>query len=184
MKHERTEMTVKKRFETLIFIAFILITLSPISSISVSAQQPTPSPSDDEVNVIASQLFCPVCQNTPLDVCPTQACHQWRELIREMLAEGKTSIEIKQYFVTYYGASVLSEPPRYGINWLIYIVPPVAFLIGAFLLFMAFRTWKNSAIHQVSVPAHLDSPRGESEPGAQAEDPYISILEDELKKRK
>ena len=50
------------------------------------AQQPTPS--DDEVNAIAKQLFCPVCENTPLDVCPTQACAQWRELIREKLAAG------------------------------------------------------------------------------------------------
>ncbi len=31
-------------------------------------------PTDDEVNRIAKQLYCPVCENTPLDVCPTQAC--------------------------------------------------------------------------------------------------------------
>lgn len=27
-------------------------------------------PTDDEVNHIAKQLFCPVCESTPLDVCP------------------------------------------------------------------------------------------------------------------
>ena len=177
-------MLVKKRFDILIFIAFIFLAFLPIPAISVSAQQPTPSPSDDEVNAIASQLFCPVRQNTPLDVCPTQACRQWRDLIREMLAEGKTSAEIKQYFVTYYGASVLSEPPLSGINWLIYIVPPVTFLTGAFLLFMAFRTWKKPASRPASVPNPLNSHGVESGPGAQAEDPYISLLEDELKKRK
>ena len=42
--------------------------LSSSRHAAVSAQQPTPS--DDEVNAIARQLYCPVCENTPLDVCP------------------------------------------------------------------------------------------------------------------
>ena len=50
------------------------------------AQSPTPS--DDDVNRIAHQLYCPVCENVPLDVCGTQACAQWRELIREKLGQG------------------------------------------------------------------------------------------------
>ena len=41
-----------------------------------------------EVNAIASQLYCPVCESTPLDVCPTEACRQWRDVIRTMLTEG------------------------------------------------------------------------------------------------
>ena len=112
-----------KNFVQLAFCSLI-ITLAFLSASAVSATQPTPS--DDEVNAIARQLFCPICQNTPLDVCPTQACHDWRELIRQMLAEGKTPDQIKQYFVDHYGARVLSEPPQTGLNWLVYIVPPVA----------------------------------------------------------
>ena len=45
-------------------------------------------PTDDDVNKIAKQLYCPVCESTPLDVCPTEACRQWREVIRTMLADG------------------------------------------------------------------------------------------------
>ena len=64
---------------------------------AVSAQQPTPS--DDQVNAIAKQLYCPVCENIPLDVCPTTACAQWRELIRQKLDDGWTEQQIKDYFV-------------------------------------------------------------------------------------
>jgi cytochrome c-type biogenesis protein CcmH len=109
-------------------------------SSKVVAFQPTPS--DDEVNEIASELFCPVCENVPLDVCDTEACRQWRSLIRQMLAEGKTKEEITVYFSETYGIRVLSEPPLTGFNWLVYIVPPVAFFLGTFFLFKAFRTWK------------------------------------------
>jgi cytochrome c-type biogenesis protein CcmH/NrfF len=36
---------------------------------------------------------------------------------------------------------VLAEPPRTGFNWLVYIVPPIFILAGAFILFRSFREW-------------------------------------------
>ncbi|MDL1910194.1 cytochrome c-type biogenesis protein CcmH [Chloroflexi bacterium CFX6] len=147
----------------------LLILLS--SATTVFAQDPTPT--DDEVNRIAKELYCPVCESTPLDVCPTEACRQWRELIRSMLAEGKSEEEIQQYFVTQYGARVLSEPPN---RWASYLVPVAAFLLGAFLLFRGFRMWLRP------VAAESASPKDEAEPVPQ--DEYIRRMEEELKKRK
>ena len=134
MKYFLGSRTLRVTFYVSLFLALILFTFT-----TAFAQDTTPT--DDEVNAIAKQLYCPVCENTPLDVCPTEACRQWRELIRDQLAEGKTEDEIKQYFVANYGARVLSEPPRTGFNWLVYIIPPVLILLGAVLLFNAFRAW-------------------------------------------
>lgn len=165
---------------------FVVIAVFLLLATTVRAQQSTPS--DDEVNAIARQLYCPVCENTPLDVCPTTACHQWRELIRQMLAEGKSEAEIKQYFVDYYGARVLSEPPRTGINWLVYIVPPVAFLAGATLLFLAFRTWKRTAKEPSMENTDSFVPGSEPKAGKGSsttlDGDYVARLEEELKKRK
>ena len=164
-----------------LLVSFVLI---PV--VAIKAQEATPS--DDEVNAIAHQLYCPVCENTPLDVCPTTACHQWRELIRQMLAEGKTEAEIKQYFVDYYGARVLSEPPRSGIYWLVYVVPPVAFLAGVYLLFRAFQTWKRLAKESQSGTEQPGSSGTDLSsaglPGKAEVDVYVTRLEEELKKRK
>lgn len=167
--------------------ACLVLTVALFLTRKVSAQAPTPS--DDQVNAIASQLFCPVCENTPLDVCPTTACHQWRELIRQMLAEGKSPAAIKQYFVDYYGARVLSEPPVTGINWLVYIVPPVAFIAGATLLFLAFRTWRKmgkepAAGSASSSPASNDGSSPVTGSGNILDDQYVARIEEELKKRK
>jgi len=140
------------------------------------AQDPTPPAiPDDAVNAIAKQLYCPVCENTPLDVCPTQACAEWRELIREMLAEGKNDVQIKQYFVDRFGDRVLAAPPARGLNWLVYIIPPVAILAGVFLLWQAFRSWKRAA------PAPVAKPDA-AIPGATEDDQYIERLEEELRK--
>ncbi len=157
----------------LLGIFVIALGLAALAASSASAQQSTPS--DDQVNAIARQLYCPVCQNTPLDVCPTEACRQWRELIRQMLAEGRSEQYIKQYFVDNYGARVLPVPPATGINWLLFIVPPVAFLAGVYLLFRAYRTWQS---------AKAQAPESVPGPAPAADDEYIARLEDELKKRR
>lgn len=94
--------------------------------------QPTPV-SDDDVNAIAKEIICPICNNVTLDVCDTQACAQWRQLIKDKLSEGWSAKEIKVYLAELYGDKVLTEPPlRDGIslNWLIYIVPLVIILIS------------------------------------------------------
>ncbi|WKZ35995.1 MAG: cytochrome c-type biogenesis protein CcmH [Anaerolineales bacterium] len=133
-------------------------------------------PTDDEVNAIARELYCPVCENTPLDVCPTEACRQWRELIRLQLSEGMTEQEIKQYFVDNYGARVLAEPPRTGLNWLIYILPPVMILAGAFILLSSFREWTK--------PKSVEAGTDEEREASLEKDDYVARFEEELKKRK
>lgn len=145
------------------------------------AQSSTPVPgvsqiSDDQVNAIAKQMYCPVCENTPLDVCPTQACAEWRELIREMLAQGKNEAEIKQYFVDRFGDRVLAAPPPRGLNWLAYVVPPAIILLGVFLLYSAFRTWRRAA------PA-APAPPGPTPAAAPPADEYVRRLEEELRKQ-
>jgi cytochrome c-type biogenesis protein CcmH len=156
----------------------IVLILSAFWAGTAFAQDPTPS--DNEVNRIAKQLFCPVCENTPLDVCPTQACAQWRALIREKLAAGWTDDQIKQYFVDQYGARVLSEPPRTGLNWLVYLVPPILFVVGVVILVRTFRPSKET-IDSEPLPASAEEPPVSPIP---ATDEYVAQLEDELKKRK
>jgi cytochrome c-type biogenesis protein CcmH len=143
----------------------------------VSAQQPTPS--DDQVNAIAKQLYCPVCENIPLDVCPTTACAQWRELIRQKLSEGWTEQQIKDYFVQQYGDRVLGTPPARGINWLVYLVPPIAIIAGAFILFRAFRAWRRP-IQGENLASTPDDNPADTDP---TQDEYIHRMEEEVRKR-
>jgi cytochrome c-type biogenesis protein CcmH len=170
-----------------IWIFGLLLVFLSLSTGLVSAQQSTPS--DDQVNAIARQLFCPICENIPLDVCPTQACHDWREQIRQMLAEGKSESAIKQYFVEHYGARVLSEPPAAGLNWLVYVVPPVAFLAGVLLLFLALRSWKQAEAGYAAAEAALQSGQGAPPPPGQNikttnSDEYAARLEEQLRKQR
>jgi cytochrome c-type biogenesis protein CcmH len=160
-----------------LFIFALVISGSFVSK--VFAQDTTPV-TDNEVNAIAKQLFCPVCENTPLDVCPTEACRDWREQIRTMLSEGKSEDEILQYFTDQYGDKVRSTPPATGLNWLVYLLPPAVILIGAIILFRSLKEWtKPKAASAGTGGVRSMTP---SNPGDQ--DDYVARFEEELKKRK
>lgn len=163
---------ISRVFLLIISIGFLL-TISKMPQ--ASAQEPVPTPiiiSDDQVNLIAREMYCPVCENIPLDVCSTQACAEWRELIREKLAEGWSKEQIGDYFIERFGDRVSSTPPLRGINWLIYIAPPVAFILSAVIL---FRTIKRS--HRNNLPDHMNVTYDD-----ESHDLYMERLEEELKK--
>ncbi len=133
---------MKPRSPWLLLLLLLTATFSLTSP--AMAQDATPV-SDDEVNEVAQDLFCPVCENTPLDVCPTQACAQWRELIREKLSLGWSEAQIKDYFVEQYGGQVLAVPPRTGVNWIVYVLPPLVFVGGVVLLVNVMKRSKKTA---------------------------------------
>lgn len=165
---------MKKHLRIAIQVLTLVLILTGIWAGAAAAQGSTPT--DDEVNAIAKQLYCPVCENTPLDVCPTEACRQWRELIRQQLADGWSEDQIKQYFVDNYGARVLGEPPRTGLNWVVYLLPPALILAGAFVLFRAMRSWIK--------PTSVEAGPAESKTIPLVQDDYVSKFEEELRKRK
>ena len=165
---------IAKRY---LFAFLLTLTLGLLVVGAVSAQQPTPS--DDQVNAIAKQLYCPVCENISLDVCPTTACAQWRELIRQKLADGWSEQQIKDYFVQQYGDRVLGTPPAKGINWLVYLVPPVAILAGVYVLYHAFRSWKRPVQVEDIKPTTPEPPAVTDA----TQDEYIQRFEEEVRKR-
>lgn len=170
-----------KQFARSISVGFLFALAAAVLFLSpAAAQDPKPTPSDDEVNRVAKQMFCPVCENIPLDVCPTQACSDWRELIRLRLSEGWTDEQIKEYFAQQYGDRVLAEPPRRGLNLLVYILPIAALLIGAGILVNVL-----SSMHKrrgLAAGAAPDQPAAPTDPAA-PEDPYLARLEEELRKK-
>lgn len=159
----------KVRHSLFLLLALLLLALP------ATAQEPV---TDDEINAVARDLYCPVCENTPLDVCPTQACQDWRDEIRVQLAQGRSEAEIQQYFVERYGPRVLSEPPREGFNQIVWLLPIVGVVIGAILFGIYLNNLrKDSGDDTMSVSQST----AQTPPPAADEDEYISRVEKELR---
>lgn len=111
----------------------------------VYAQSGTPNiPTDDQVNAIAKKLYCPVCPNTPLDVCETKACEDWRAQIRDQLSRGWSERQIIDYFVAQYGERVLAEPRRKGFTSLVWVLPMIGVLLGLTIVWQVLKGWRVS----------------------------------------
>lgn len=121
---------------------------------AVSAQGPV---SDDEVNAVAKKLYCPVCENTPLDVCPTQACKDWRALIRQQLSQGWTEAQILDYFAAQFGPRVLAQPPARGFTALVWLLPALGLAGGGVLLWRLLRQWERRPL---PAPAAIETSTG------------------------
>lgn len=111
----------------------------------VQAQESTPTSapasevSADEVNAVASELWCPLCSGVRLDACELKACEQMKEMIAIKLADGEDTDSIRTYFVEQYGPQVLGEPPWEGFNWLAWVLPFVVLAIGGYFLWHTVR---------------------------------------------
>lgn len=131
---------------------------------------------DDEVNAVAKDVYCPVCESTPLDVCPTQACADWRELIRTKLAEGQSRDEILDYFARQYGDGVLSNPPRRGASLIVLWLLPVLGVLLGLLLFSRLLRGMRKAAPEAAAPL----PRPKASTGDPTLDDYIARVEKEI----
>lgn len=143
----------------------------------VVAQSPEPDDvTVNDVNRVAKQLYCPVCPNTPLDVCETQACRDWRELIRERLVAGDDDQEIIDYFVDQYGQRVLAEPPAEGFNILVWLMPGSVLVAGLIALVVILRSWAARRPDAVA--------RSSPTPGEDLPADYVERIERELRTRR
>jgi len=117
-------------------LALVLVVVALLGGIApVGAQggdSLPPGVTWDDVNRVASQMFCDVCEGIPLDECESIACVQWREEIARQLGEGRTDDEIIDYFVERYGDEVAAIPRDPMDRFLAFAVP--AGLIAVFSL--------------------------------------------------
>ena len=94
----------------------------------------------DEVNAVAKKLYCPVCENIPLDNCGTAACADWRYEIQLQLEEGVTEQEIIDDFVRRFGDRVVGTPQDPLLRAISVAVPWLFTMIaGLVVIYLSIR---------------------------------------------
>jgi len=114
-----------------------------VASVAAAAEGPRDvgQVSDADVNVVASQLRCVVCQSLSVADSPSEMAAQMRHLVRERLAAGETPDQVVRYFVEKYGDWILLAPPRRGFTLLVWLLPPLAVLLGLAVAVRRVRAW-------------------------------------------
>jgi cytochrome c-type biogenesis protein CcmH len=108
---------------------------------------------DIQVREIAKTLRCTVCQTENIWESGAPLAQQMRGVIRERLALGHSQEEIRAYFLSRYGDYILMEPPKHGVNWLIWVAPFLLLLIGGLFLYKEVTHWVRNTPTSPSQPA-------------------------------
>ena len=98
---------------------------------------------------VSALLRCPVCQGMSVADSPSTVALDMKQQVREMLAQGYTQQQILDYFEQSYGQFVLLKP-KSPIVW---ILPIVALLIGAAVVFVKLRKLESTPTANRQPPA-------------------------------
>lgn len=90
-------------------------------------------------------LRCPVCQGESIQESPAVLAKEMREVVREQLKAGRSSDEVKAYFVSKYGEWILLQPKARGVNLTVYVMPLVMLIGGAVLIVWSVKRWVKPA---------------------------------------
>lgn len=80
---------------------------------------------------LTSELRCLVCQDEDLADSNAQFARDLRHKVFELMQEGKSDAQIKQYLVNRYSDFVLYDPPVNPRTWLLWFGPLLILIAGA-----------------------------------------------------
>jgi cytochrome c-type biogenesis protein CcmH len=123
----------------------------------------------DRVMKLAGELRCLVCQGESLADSGSDFAKDMRVKIRQLIQQGMTNQQVKDYLVARYGDFILYRPPFSGITAYIWVAPFVLAVAGASLLIFNIKRRRSrikvaplSAEEQARVNSLLKEDTGDS----------------------
>jgi cytochrome c-type biogenesis protein CcmH len=124
------------------------------------------------VQTLGKELRCAVCQGLSVSDSPSSMARAQLDKIRELVSEGKSDQEVRDYFVARYGEWVLLQP-KVAENPLVWLTPVLLLLGGAFVIYRQVKREPGSATPAASAPV---TPTASTD----SEDPYLAAVRREL----
>jgi cytochrome c-type biogenesis protein CcmH len=135
--------------------AWILLALIAFTSIA-AAQAIDPLPFRDHAEELrfqhlTSELRCLVCQDEDLADSNADFARDLRHKVFELMQQGKSDAEIKQYLADRYSDFVLYDPPVNARTFLLWFGPLLILIVGGMVVGYTIR--KRSRADMVAAPA-------------------------------
>lgn len=132
-------------------LIFLLIPCVPPSSLVAQI--------DEQLNRDAREIFetvlSPYCPGRTISNCPSPQADELRDNIRLQLAGGESPEEVKENLYTVFGDELRTIPRASGFGLLAWVVPGVAFVLGAWAIMVWIhrtKTLREAQIRPETVP--------------------------------
>jgi cytochrome c-type biogenesis protein CcmH len=118
------------QFSCAVFVAFLFV----LSTSALRAAEAPPAAEDPQLEArvqhVTEQLRCLVCQNQTIADSNADLARDLRREVRQMLVQGKSEAEIREFMVARYGDFVLYRPPLKSITVLLWFGPFALLLVA------------------------------------------------------
>lgn len=124
------------------FLAGMLLVAPQASAQAVRNVQPLEfrdRAEEQRFHRLTLELRCVMCQNQSLADSDAPIAHDLRREVFNLMREGRSDAEIKQFLVERYGEFVLYRPPFGGGTLLLWLGPAVVLLAGAVVVVLVVR---------------------------------------------
>lgn len=129
---------------------------------AVQPDEIMPDPAQEaRARALSRELRCMVCQNQSIDDSDAPLARDLRLLVRERIAAGDSDGQVMDFLTARYGAFVLLKPRLQADTLLLWLLPPLALLVGASLLLVAARRRRAVASGDPGVPPLSTEERAE-----------------------
>jgi cytochrome c-type biogenesis protein CcmH len=121
--------------------------VSPQTPVQIAASAPrreaAPLADDPKLEArlvdISQELRCLVCQNESLASSHAELADDLRREVRDLIRQGKTDQEVKDFLVARYGDFVLYRPEVKPLTWVLWFGPFLLLLVAAVLMGVYLR---------------------------------------------
>jgi cytochrome c-type biogenesis protein CcmH len=107
---------------------------------------------------VATKLRCPVCQGVSIADSPSSMATKMRGQVRDLVAKGYSEEQVMSYFERSYGEFVRLEPPLRGLNVMLWVLPGLVLLGGAWFVFRKAQAPLPAAAAPVAAPGGAAQP--------------------------
>lgn len=114
-----------------------------------SAIELTPE-QESRARSLESEFKCPVCRSQSIRQSRSFMAEDMKRRVRELIVQGRSDDEIREYFIARYGEWILLTPPKRGFSLAAYVLPFVAVVAGAAMLVFAARRWRGQGGRRIT----------------------------------
>lgn len=124
-------------------LCFALL-LVPALALAQAVSDPTPlqyrdAAEEARFHALAAELRCVQCQNQSLADSNAQIAVDLRREVLELMRQGKSDTQVKEFLVARYGEFVLYRPQVESKTWLLWFGPALVLLAGGIVVAGAVR---------------------------------------------
>ena len=125
------------RLPLLVAAAILMLVTSLAGAQPAKPEAPpefTSSAEEKRFHVLVSELRCVMCQNQSLADSNAQIARDLRREVLELMRQGKSDAQVKEFLVARYGEFVLYRPQVESKTWLLWFGPALVLVAGGLIV--------------------------------------------------